>query len=316
MANSDNQDSPAHADPTPEPVLGYFVAAPARSVRDDLALSEIVHRCWRGRWIIIATSFVMAGLFVVWATYSQKTYRATAVLSVVRPDGSGDAGLGLGGQLGVLAAAAGLRSGTSNANREEFIAFLKSRRLQAAFIESEGLLPALYADRWDPVAKKWKSGDPSAIPSMDEAVEKLRRTFLKVDIDKVTGLISVSFESTNRRSVARWVQGYVDLANRAIRARTTAESDRSLKFLNRELQDTQPVAVQQAIYGLMQNQLNSKMLASVREEYAYRTIDNATEPSVRRHVRPIRRAYAVVGAFLGFIIAALFSVRHFRTRPA
>ena len=166
----------------------------------------------------------------------------------------------------------------------------------------------LYADRWDSTKQAWKSADPSQVPSLDEAVEKLRRELIDIEIDKVTGLLSVSFEARDRRAVAKWTTNYIDLANRAIRGRTTAESERSLEFLNRELQETQPVAVQQAIYGLIQSQLNSKMLASVREEYAFRTIDNATEPSVKRPERPVRRAYAVVGAFLGMLLGAILAI--------
>jgi LPS O-antigen subunit length determinant protein (WzzB/FepE family) len=307
-SETDGPSSNAARDREDRPVLGYFVPVPAHDVRDDLALSALFRQCWRGRWIIFGCTFVVAALFIAWATFSGKYYRATAVVSIVRPDGNVDGGAGLGGQLGALAAAAGLRAGNANANREEFIAFLKSRRLQARFIESENLLPVLYADRWDSTKQAWKSADPSQVPSLDEAVEKLRRELIDIEIDKVTGLLSVSFEARDRRAVAKWTTNYIDLANRAIRGRTTAESERSLEFLNRELQETQPVAVQQAIYGLIQSQLNSKMLASVREEYAFRTIDNATEPSVKRPERPVRRAYAVVGAFLGMLLGAILAI--------
>jgi LPS O-antigen subunit length determinant protein (WzzB/FepE family) len=295
-------------------VLGYFVAARAQEVRDDLALSALLHYCWRGKWVILGCTLILAALFVVWATFSPKYYQATAVISIVKPDGNVEGGGGLSGQLGALAAAAGIRAGNANSNREEFIAFLKSRRLQARFIETEGMMAALYPDLWDAAKKDWKSKDPALVPTLDEAVERLRRYFLTIETDKLTGLVSVSFESKDRLAVARWTQDYIDLANRAIRGRTTAESERSLEFLNRELQNTQPVPVQQAIYGLIQSQLNSKMLASVREEYAYRTIDTPTEPSARRQVRPVRRAYAAVGGFLGLLVGAIIVVVYFRKR--
>lgn len=297
------------------PVIGYFVPARARDVRDDVALWELWHRVWRGRFIVFATTFVCAVAFIVWAQYSTRIYQAAALVSIVRPDGGTEPNIGLGGQLGALAAAAGLRTGSGAVNREEFIAFLQSRRLQGKFIEIHGLLQILYSDRWDARAKAWRSQDVDYVPSFDEAIERLRKGVLTVAVDKATGLVSVKFEWKDARLAAQWANAYVELANKELRERTRIEADRSLEFLNRELAGTPPVPIQQAIFGLIQQQMNSKMLASVRQEYAYRTIDTATEPDHRRFVRPRRMVYAAVGAFLGMLIGAAFCVWRYRPRP-
>jgi hypothetical protein len=297
-------------------LLGYFVPVSPRDLRDDVDLQALLQRVWRGRWIVTAAGFGAAILFFVIAMYSTRIYQAVNLVSIVRPDGTGEPTAGLGGQLGAIAAAAGLRAGMGASNREEFIAFLRSRRLQGKFIEENGLMGVLYASQWDAKLNRWKPGDPDSIPSLDEAVERLRDGVLKIEVDKVTGLVPVRFEWKDPKLVVQWATQYVNLANAEMRVRMQGEADRSLEYLNRELANTSSVAIQQAIYGLIQSQMNSKMLASVRQEYAYRSVDVPTEPDPDRYVRPRRVVYAVIGGFLGGFFASLFCVVRYRKRPA
>jgi uncharacterized protein involved in exopolysaccharide biosynthesis len=302
--------------PEDRALLGYFVPVSPRELRDDVDLQAVLGRVWRGRWIVIAAGLGFGILFFVIAMYSTRIYQAVNLVSIVRPDGTGEPNMGLGGQLGAIAAAAGLRAGSAASNREEFIAFLKSRQLQGKFIENAGLMGILYASQWDATTKKWKPGNEDSIPSLDEAVERLRDGVLKIEVDKLTGLVSVKFEWKSPRLVTEWATQYVNLANAEMRARMQLEAEKSLEYLNRELANTSSVAIQQAIFGLIQSQMNSKMLASVRQEYAYRTVDVPTEPDRDRFVKPRRVVYGVIGGFLGGFFASLFCVLRFRNRAA
>jgi uncharacterized protein involved in exopolysaccharide biosynthesis len=305
----DNQ----HSFPGEGPIIGYFVPAPAHPARDDVTLGEVVRRVWRGRWLTIALALGLAVASFLFATYSTRVYGAVVVLSLIRPDGT-ELTSGLGSQLGRLAAVAGVQIGGASAggSREEFFAYLKSRQLQGKFVEAENLMPLLFADRWDAKAGRWKADD-GPVPSLDEGVERLRRHLLFITQDKLTGLVAVTFEWKDRELVARWANSYVRMANAEVRAHAASDADRSLEFLTKEVDKTQNIPVQQAIYGLIQSQLNSRMLASVREEFAYKIIDPAVVPDARRYVRPRRLIYAIVGCFLGGLIGAGIAV--FRSRP-
>ena len=52
---------------------------------------------------------------------------------------------------------------------------LNSRSMSRLFIQSEELMPILFAEKWDAAAGKWKDADPREQPSIDEAVRMFER---------------------------------------------------------------------------------------------------------------------------------------------
>ena len=70
------------------------------------------------------------------------------------------AGLDAGGSLGGMGGVGGLASlvglGASSSRESEAVETLKSRALTSSYIQSNGLLPILFADRWDSSQNTWK----------------------------------------------------------------------------------------------------------------------------------------------------------------
>ena len=91
------------------------------------------------------------------------------------------------------------------------------------------------------------------------------------------------------------------------RARAIAEAEKSMSYLQSELDKTSIVGIRQGINGLIEDQINQIMLANVRDEFAFRVIDSAIPPSEDDYVRPIRWLYMLAGFILGAVLGS-FSV--------
>ena len=89
-----------------------------------------------------------------------------------------------------------------------------------------------------------------------------------------------------------------------MRDRAIGEARRSLDYLNRELDKTQIVELRNPIYRLIENRINTVMLANVRDEYAFRIIDRATPPDSDDYSRPLHWLFALAGATLGALVGA------------
>jgi LPS O-antigen subunit length determinant protein (WzzB/FepE family) len=104
----------------------------------------------------------------------------------------------------------------------------------------------------------------------------------------------------------------VEMVNERLRAEAIRNADLSIDYLNKELAKTNLVEMQQAIYRLIQNQVNSAMLANVQREYAFRVIDPAVAPETR--VSPKRTVMTLVGGATGLFVGVIwvFARRGFR----
>lgn len=250
----------------------------------------------------IVASAVVAGAIAYAASYLMTpAYRAEIVVSPLNDSGNSDLMVALGGQLGGLGALAGLGLG-GDSGRNERLATLSSRDLAVRFIDAEQLVPEFCVARvikcapgTDTEEVATRSGDREA----NDARKLFQRRVLSVSEDKRTGLVRVTMTWRDREQAARWASRYVDLANRELLARSTAESDRRIEFLRTAAAAAETIELRQAIYKLMESELKSRMVASSRVDYAFKVIDPALVPDARDRVRPKRALLAVLGAGLG-----------------
>ena len=91
----------------------------------------------------------------------------------------------------------------------------------------------------------------------------------------------------------------VELVNRTVRLKAIEESEKSLAYLNKELESTQAVEIRQAIFKLSENQARRVMLADVCNDYAFQVIDPATPPDPDDYVRPQRLVLIIAGLLAG-----------------
>jgi uncharacterized protein involved in exopolysaccharide biosynthesis len=289
---------------------GYFVVLPS----DDRNTTINLGRAWRAlraSWIVIIGCGIAFGLSATAIAFVLENRYRSEIVVAPSEDSQLSAG-GLRGQLGGLAALAGLDIGAmQSSKKDQALATLKSREFIAEFIQSRKLLPVLFPKSWDSRKSKWVN-DVDA-PTLQQGVDVFRKRVMSVTEDRRTGIITVAMESTDRQQTAAWANAIIDELNGRLRGNAIAEYRRSIEFLRTELGNTQLLSVQQAINQLIESQVHSAMLANVRRDYAFAVIDPAVVPAVDQRSWPNRPLLILLGLVSGVIVASGVSLFRRRT---
>lgn len=256
------------------------------------------------RWLVVAIAIVSVVVATTYSLLVEPRYRATAVLAPRDAHERGGAMGGLLGQIGGLGALAELGLGKGK-NSNESIAFLQSRAFTQSFIEKHGLLPVLFASEWDTANSRWKSGSEEDSPTIEDAWRKFDRSVRRVSQDKRTQLITFEIEWVDRQLAANWANDMVAEANEALRERALAQADKSVQFLERELEKHPSVELRQSIFGLMEAHIEDKMVANTTPEFAFSVIDPAQPPDAKRISYP-RRVPLLAGAGIAGLLLGMF----------
>jgi uncharacterized protein involved in exopolysaccharide biosynthesis len=285
--------------------------------RPEAATGDLLQIAWGGRWLILAFIVGFGLLSVAYAMLATEWFQAEVVLT---PTGSKDrqglaSALGnLSGGLGALAGIAGISLGASST--AEPIGVLKSHEFARQFIEDQGLLHVLLADRWDAAAGRWKQSDPKKQPDIRDAVRYFEKRILTVREDKKTGLVTVDVEWKNAVAAAAWANMLVDRLNETMRSRSLEEAQANVEYLRTQVAQTNEVAVQQAVSKLLESELQKVMVARGAKQFAFRVVDPAEVPKWRSS--PKRTVTLALGLLAGalFGLIAVFARRYYRTRRA
>ncbi|CAM3031970.1 Wzz/FepE/Etk N-terminal domain-containing protein [Vibrio mytili] len=318
-------------DPQKEPQHNYLPYPPQPSApADEIDLRELFAAIWKGKWIIIATTFVFAVGSVLYALSLPNIYKADALLAPAESSNGG--GLAkMAGQLGGLAALAGVNLGGGESSQTDLaVQVMKSRQFVDAFINKHDLLvPVMAAKDWDltsnqlildeeiydPSSGEWlrePDGLRGATPTAQEAFEVFKKDILSVNSDTETGLYTVSVKHYSPYVAQQWVNWLIEDINKVMRERTIAETSQNLDYLNTQLQKTAVADMQSTFYSLIEEQTKSLMLAEVQDEFVFKTVDPAVVPELKD--APKRALICVLGTLLGGILGIAFVLVHFAFR--
>ena len=284
---------------------------------DEIRLKEVVDGLWRGKWWVLGVTVLLTACALVAALVVPKTYDATIVISPVSDNAAGGrlGGLSsLASQFGGVASLAGL-SMSGDSKRWESLAVLQSEALTQRYIEQNALLPVLFRSDWNPQTGTWKTANEQKRPTLWKASQYFKEDIRSVDSDPKTGIVVMSISWSDPQLAAKWANELVAVTNEYLRSKAIEESERNIAYLNDEARKTDVVETRQAIYGILQAEINRMMLARGRKEYAFKVIDPATAPEKPSSPRPL--LWAVLAA-IGALAASVFFVfgtvawRHFR----
>ncbi len=276
---------------------------------DDVRLKDLWQAAWRGKWTIAAATLGTAVLLVALSFVLTPEFRSSVLAAPTNQAAPATGIASLASQFAGVAALAGFNanSGTPTA---EAIATLKSRAFTDRFIREHGLMPILYADDWDAAAKAWR--DPESAPTLWTAFTKFDR-IRDVEQEVETGMVRVTVDWQDAKLAAQWANDLVSDVNSVLRTRAIQESRQNLDFLQTELGKSSQVLLQTTLYGLVESEMKNAMLASVRQEYAFRVVDPAVVSE--KPAWPNRPLFAVLGLAVGFIIGTLVVVMRSPARP-
>jgi uncharacterized protein involved in exopolysaccharide biosynthesis len=278
---------------------------PRKEYEDDeidlFELWEILAKKWR--WIVSVTA-LSAGVSIFVALSITPIYRSEVVM-ILAEDAGGKGGMASpAAQFGGLTDLAGVNLAGGGA-KGEALATLKSRALIEEFIKEKNLMQVLFEEKWDSAGKRWMVEDPRLIPTLGAAHELFSKSVFQVSDDKKTGGITLSVEWKDRMLAAEWANEIVRRANEKMRMRAISEAETSIEYLNKELQKTGVVEIQQAIYRLLEANYKTTSIANARSEYAFKVIDPAVAPDENRRVRPKRSLIVILATLAGGFVSVL-----------
>ena len=127
----------------------------------------------------------------------------------------------------------------------------------------------------------------------EQLVDRFKEALL-VSEDKVSGFITLRFTHVSPGFASELLALLVGAVNSALRDADVREAEAAIVYLEEYSERVQYAEVKEAVYGLVQSQIETIMLANVRPEYVFRIIDGPSVPVNR--ASPIRPLYALLGA--------------------
>jgi uncharacterized protein involved in exopolysaccharide biosynthesis len=230
-------------------------------------------------------------------TFSQpEIYRAEALVSPINNSDGATPG-GFSNQFSGLASLIGI-SNQSSSNVEVNAAIIQSGNFLKGFIEKNDLMPLIFFDQWDQENKAWRD---KIKPPISMAITKLQNS---IKVEKQFSLRLIVVQWTDPQQAASWANELIRHLNDYIRQQKINESKRSIKFLEQELGKTTLVNNENMLFGLIEEQTKNIVLASARDEYAFKFIDPAIPP--KNKISPLNTQNIILSGLFGFIISSLF----------
>jgi uncharacterized protein involved in exopolysaccharide biosynthesis len=268
-------------------------------------LREQFETLWRRKWLVVGIAFLGALLSGTAVLFVPKKYEASVVLMPLSDSGSTPqigGGLGsLASEFGGLASLAGLAIGDGS-RKAESVAVLQSEILTEAYIQQNNLLPVLFEKDWDSNTNGWKKLPPNKMPTPWKGNQVFKKDIRQVSTNSKNGLVTLTITWTDPVLAAKWANELVKSTNDYMRNRAIRESERDISYLGAEAARTTIVEARQAIYSLMQNEINKQMVARGREDYALKVLDPAVP--AERAASPEKVVWVLVGAFIGGLLSA------------
>jgi LPS O-antigen subunit length determinant protein (WzzB/FepE family) len=285
---------------------------------DRINVIELIKTAWSGRKIVSIVTAVFAVISVLYALSLSNIYESTARLGPVDDSSTILSGLQ---QYAGLSQLAGISLNAGNDKVDYAIEILESRHFLNRLIQKhEMLVPLMAAKRWNSEAnqleidskdynvdlKKWvrKTIPPyQSKPSLEEAYIVWQKLFA---IDYDGAFLTLTLKHKSPALAQQWLLAVVDELNSYMKDHDVKEAERSIAYLKREIERTAVAQSQSLLFDLIQSQTETIMLANIRDEYVFRTIDPPLMPI--KKVEPSRSILCIAITLLGFVLALFFVI--------
>lgn len=299
---------------------------PSPDIHDDeIDLLELIKVLWDEKIRIVAITAVAAFISVIYALTQPNIYHADALLAPAGDEGGGGMSR-LAGQFGGLASLAGVSLPDDGVNKSELgLEVLKSRKFVREFVDRHKITPQLMAvDYWDPENRKlvldtdvydeksktWLSKDGP--PTSQEVFEAFLGNLILEEYP-ASEFVRLGFKHKSPDIAAKWTGLIVKDLNDALRRQDISEAESSIAYLRKQIETSPLTELRNLFFDLIQSQTETMMLANVREEYVFKTIDPAIVPEDKSE--PKRALMCILGTFLGGFLALIYVLGRNYIRP-
>ena len=287
--------------------------------QEDIDLVKVLAILLQAKKVIASITIVAAGLAVVLSLLLPNVYKSEALLAPVSDASS----LNMSSQLSGLASLAGVNlGGKGQENSSLALEIVKSREFFCNFIEKHDLFVEIMATKgwnqdtnqlliddsaYNEQTKEWtREVNPpfKPKPSILETYEGLSE-LISVDEDKLTGMVKISVQHFSPFIAKQIVDELVKDLNEDMRQRDLVQAQRSIDYLSGKVSETNVGELKTLLYSLIEEQTKTLMLAHVRDEYVFKTVDPAVV--AERKTKP-KRALIVIGVTMLSFFMSCFLV--------
>lgn len=260
--------------------------------RDEIDLLNIFHVLKAQRNVIALIIIISVVIGIVTALLLPRYYEVS--ITVVPAEQTDVAQ----SEINSMARIAGLGvSSTPVTEKEIGLLFLQSRKFILTFIDKHNITPHLYG-----------SGDENiavSIPQPAEIYEDFMKLF-SVEQDALASDITFSLAWKDAELAKTWITALLLDLNDLMKERAKVKGKNSLNFLMLQLSETNDAEVRQSFVGMIKKETQKLMLADIREEYLFETIDTPLIPAYPS--RPNRTLIVILFAVFGFILGVFIGI--------
>ena len=285
---------------------------PPQAFEDEISLREIVSVLWNGKLIIssITAFFAITSIIV---SLSLTNYYTSESLLISRD--KQESGMS---NLSGLASLAGVDLSSQGASLNKVIDIIQSREFVKRLITYDDVLPSIMAAKsydtstkklsFDPElynesSKTWVRDAPAnrdVVPSYIET-HKEYSDLLSITKDRLTGHVTIKIEHISPVFAYDFLSLVIQEANDVYREIDIEGANKALTYLNQELSGSPQVELKKSITNLMEGQLETKMMASIHDDYVLMTLEPPFIPE--RKSGPVRSLIVILSTISGGLLS-------------
>ena len=290
-----------------------------QSFEDEIDLLILIKEIWKKRIFIIISTATISLISIIYALSLTNYYTSESIVNIRDNQDSSmiNNSFGLPAMIGVSL------FGETNGSASEIIELIQSREFVKRLISFEDVLPSLLAFEsydssskklifdsgvYDSKSKKWVRNvnyNQLSKPSYLEA-HRAYSEMLDISIDKVSGLISLKFEHVSPIFAQQILSIIIQEANNFNREMDIKNANLALSHFEKELSKTSLLEIKESINQLIETQLETKMMASIYDDYILVSIEPPFVPD--RRSRPVRSFIVIISTLIGGLLSLMYVI--------
>ena len=256
---------------------------------DEINLLDYLRVIWKNKiWISLIVMVIVAATVAV-SLFMVPIYEARAVISpaTTKPsESSGVSAIAL--QFGIAAPA--------SSNMSEIANLLRSYILREKILIKYNLFPILFSGK----AARWKSEEEKLWAGI-----RFLETVIKINPVQKDNIIQITAEFKDPRVAGDLVSYTLMELTEYMSSEAKRVAETNKKYLESQLDKTADPFIKTKLYSLIAQQIETSMMAEVKENFAFKIIDPPRVPD--KKIKPKRTQMAaiafVVSLFLGTFVA-------------
>ena len=121
--------------------------------------------------------------------------------------------------------------------------------------------------------------------------------------DRMTGHVTIKIEHISPVFAYDFLSLVIKEANNVYREIDFDSATRALTYLNQELSSTSQLEIKKSISNLMENQLETKMMANIHDDYVLMTLEPPFIPEMKSG--PIRSLIVILSTIAGGLLSVI-----------